>query len=371
MEEYKLKISIQDENIQVKQYSGEAYMSGTTYNFEDLKNNEITLYGNIHYYIAFNEKQNLIEIGESAKDEYWDYQVDWYIDELQSNEDYRFNWLTLSKEVIDKINNIEAKDALDYYNQLENVIHGKEPIEKESYSVDNTLPTLYFAFGPSGAGKSYFCNELKEALSGGEKDCLHISSDDIRDNYAKTQYKNGNPAYVNSQGKPIYSKAESKHIFDEMTKQIIDGLNEGKDVISDRVITANFLKEKFLKEIICDERLEVNINLNLVQVTNSKDNCIKNVDKRNAQETQNFVPLDVVNGIFNTYEKMTSEDFKRITRSDNMPSCVKSKTLTTVDKVQNIVTEYSNDSEKTMSKNDYLDSKEGIVENDYDIDDVE
>jgi hypothetical protein len=156
-----------------------------------------------------------------------------------------------------------------------------------------------------------------------------------------------------------------------MTKQIIDSLNKGKNVISDRVITANFLKEKFLKEIICDERLKTNINLNLIQVTNSKDNCIKNVDNRNAQETQNFVPLDVVNGIFNTYEKMTSEDFEKITRSDNMPYWVKSKTLTDVDKVQHTVTEYFNDSENTMSENDYLDSKEGIVDIDDDIDDVE
>ena len=263
-------------------------------------------------------------------------------------------------------------EIMSTYEELENAYYdSSNTVESDKYH----HPTLYFAFGPSGAGKSYFCNELNNTINNTYRTCLHITSDGIRESYAKEQYENGNPLYANSNGKPIYTPEETKTIFAEMTKQIIDGLNKGIDVISDRVITTNELKFKFLDEIIFDERLKKNINVNLIQITNTKENCLQNVENRNKLNTQGFVPLNIVEGMYDKFEKM---EFNDILGFDERYSNVSNLALTQVDKNTNKVTVqyYGADEPYETSISEYLknvadDLSEYVPDKESKIDDVE
>jgi len=219
----------------------------------------------------------------------------------------------------------------------------------------NNNPTLYFVFGPSGAGKSYFCERMQDATTYSGKTCLHITSDHIRDNYAKEQFDKNNPIYIQSEGIPVYTKTEANIIFSEMQKQIIEGLNKGYDVISDRVITSNELKEKIIKKFIFNNKIEKNVNLDLIQITNSKSNCFKNVEKRNKENVQTYVPTKTVRVIYNNYERITPEIFNHLCDQINSQTKV-SISFTDINRAEGKAYEYNKENKEfiQLTENEYL-----------------
>lgn len=127
------------------------------------------------------------------------------------------------------------------------------------------MAILYLMVGIQGSGKSTFSKRLSK-----EKNCKIISSDEVR---------------------KMYPNLEEKNVFPEVYRLCAEELKNNRDVIFDATnITPNVRNRNItnIKSIFSDFKIHVYFINTDVEI------CKTRVEKRNKQENEIFIPLEVI-----------------------------------------------------------------------------